>query len=260
MTETPRPRSSLLMTETTLAHFVIVTYHVDPDALRKHLHARFEPDCIALADGTKRALISVVTFFDRDFRLSRMPWFKSHFGQTNYRAYVTDTETGEHVAWFFGTCLDSLSVHVPRHAWRLPWHRARMTFDCQYDEREQRYDRFRVETRSSWSPGSLAITDSGQAPTELLGFAGLERGLTLLTHPMRGFYFRRDGALGSYSIWHERMATTLAQVEVAEYGLLQSLDLVDLGDCETVHSVLMQPSIDFTIYLPPHRVAERKAR
>src|SRR5258708_5872228 len=103
----PLPRG--MAVETTLQHFAIVTYWVDPDQLRKHLHPRFEPDCVQVNGGPSRALVSVVTFLDKDFRFVACPWFKGSFGQTNYRAYVNDTHTGDHAVWFFGTCLDSLS-------------------------------------------------------------------------------------------------------------------------------------------------------
>jgi hypothetical protein len=46
---------------------------------------------------------------------------------------------------------------------------------------------------------------------------------------------------------------------VAEYGLLQDLGLVPLGDCRNVHSVLIQPSVDFTIYLPPSKIGQTGA-
>src|SRR6266481_308459 len=91
-----------LAVETTLQHFVIVTYWVDPSNLRKHLHPRFEPVCLAVDGRSRKALVSVVTFLDRDFRFAMCPWFKGSFGQTNYRAYVQDTQTGEYAAWFFG--------------------------------------------------------------------------------------------------------------------------------------------------------------
>src|SRR5256885_14608386 len=98
-----RPVLRGLSVETTFQHFVIVTYWVDPSNLRKHLHARFEPVCLAVNGRSRQALVSVVTFLDRDFRFAVCPWFKGSFGQTNYRAYVKDTQTGEHAAWFFGT-------------------------------------------------------------------------------------------------------------------------------------------------------------
>ena len=250
----PAPRG--LAAETTLLHFVIVTYMVDPSVLRTHLHPRFEPDCIGLDGAAPQGLVSVVTFLDRDFRFIVCPWLKSSFGQTNYRSYVTDTVTGEHVAWFFGTCLDSFSFAVPRYLWRLPWHRARMTFSCLYDERAGRYASFNVDTDSRWAAARFELEDSGEPPRELAGFSNLEAGLVVLTQPTRGFFFRRDGSLGSYAIWHDRLRPTVGKVKRAHYQLLQQLDLVPEGDRRSVHSVLIQPSVDFTIYLPPVKVGE----
>jgi hypothetical protein len=248
----PLPRG--MAVETTLQHFAIVTYWVDSDRLRTHLHPRFEPDVVEVDDGSSRALVSVVTFLDRDFRFVACPWFTGSFGQTNYRAYVMDTQTGEHAAWFFGTCLDSLSVAVPRYVWKLPWHRARMRFDCRYDEAQGRYSTFSVATESQWAPGRLTLEDSGEPPNALAGFSNLEAGLVLLTHPLRGYFFRQDGGLGSYAIWHPRLEPTVGAVKAATYPLLDRLDLVAQGDTRSVHSVLLRRSIDFTIYLPPVRV------
>jgi uncharacterized protein YqjF (DUF2071 family) len=251
-----RPAPHGLAVETRLHHMVSVTYAVDPDTLRGHLHRRFEPDCVSLDRGGLTALVSVVTFLDRDFRFVACPWPKSTFGQTNYRAYVTDSETGEHVAWFFGTCLDSISVAVPRYVWRLPWHRGRLDFRCPYDERSARYASFAVTTRCKWAPADLEVADSGQPPRRLEGFTQLESGLVVLTHPLRGYFFRRDGTLGTYTVWHDRLQTTEGSIVKARYPLLQRLGLVQEGDTHSVHSVLLQRSVDFTIYLPPTKLRD----
>ena len=224
----PLPRG--LAVETTLQHFAIVTYWVDPSNLRKHLHPRFEPVCLASDGRSRQALVSVVTFLDRDFRFAAFPYFRGSFGQTNYRAYVADTQTGEQAAWFFGTCLDSVSVAIPRYLWRLPWHRARMDFACQYDQAAARYLIFKVKTRSGWAPAQLAINDSGKPPAQLPGVSSLEAGLVLLTHPLRGYFFRQDGALGSYAVWHDRAQTTVGTIQEARYPLLQELGLIEEGD------------------------------
>lgn len=245
-----KPPTSGLNVETKLAHFAIVTYMVDPAALRPHVDERFDLVTIVV-DGNEKALVSVVPFLDQDFHFVLCPWPKSRFGQTNYRAYVIDSKTGEHVAWFFGTSLASFSVVVPRFAWRLPWHRARIRFDVQYDQHRGRYEKYRMETTSNWAPAQLALDDSGIAPDKLIGFPDLESGLVLLTHPLRGYYHRQDGRLGSYSIWHDRLQTTSGRATMASFPLLQGLGLVDDGDLTAIHSVLIQPEAEFTIYLPP---------
>lgn len=258
-TATSRPKPGLMTVETTLEHFTIITHFVDPAALRKHLHPRFEPISVPAGDRGPQALISVVTFFDRDFRFTSFPWVKNHFGQTNYRAYVIDTLTGEHVAWFFGTSLASLAVVVPRLVWRLPWHRARMSFDCRFDPVEARYERLAVKTESRWAPADFKVEDTGRAPEALPGFKNLEAGLFLLTQPTRGVFFRNDRSLGGYSIWHDRMRPTVGAVRSSRHRLLADLGLVGDGDCSGIQSVLIQRRIDFTIYLPPRRIGTADA-
>jgi len=95
--------------------------------------------------------------------------------------------------------------------------------------------------------------------TQLAGVSNLEAGLVLLTHPMRGYFFRRDGVLGSYTIWHDRTTPTVGEIREARYPLLQRLELVPEGERGSIHSVLLQPSIDFTIYLPPSKVNSERA-
>ena len=90
-----------------------------------------------------------------------------------------------------------------------------------------------------------------EPPHELDGFPDLESGLVLLTHPLRGYFYRRDGKLGSYSVWHDKLQTTEGRVATASFPLLQQLGLIHDGDVSGIHSVLIQPEIDFTIYLPP---------
>ncbi len=127
----------------------------NPEHLKaNYIHPRFVPQTIEI-NGSERALISVVPFLDVDFRFTAFPWPQFSFGQTNYRAYVIDTETNENVVWFFGTCLDSWSVLVPQRGWKLPWHRGRIRFDCDYSEAESRYRHYRVNTQSAWAPSSL---------------------------------------------------------------------------------------------------------
>jgi len=243
--------------ETTLHHFAIITYMVEIDDLLPHVHQRFEPYSILLPDGTRKALVSVVPFLDRDFRLACFPGVSWNFAQTNYRAYVTDTESGENVVWFFGTSLDSWTVNLPRLAWKLPWHRAKIRFDVQYDIQECRYKRYRLLTESQWAKIDLELSDTGNPPNQLIGFTDLELGLVLLTHPLKGYFYCRDGRLGSYSIWHDQLQPTEGHVGSASFSLLNRLGLVVNDDLSEVHSVLIQPETDFTIYLPPTSVVSR---
>jgi hypothetical protein len=252
-----RPPAARWDVVTTLAHFAIVTYAVDPERVRPHLHPRFQVETFPDADGSARAWISMVPFEDQDFRFGIAPWLRFKFGQTNYRTYVIDSETGQRAVWFFGTCLDSSSVFIPRYLWQLPWHHGRIRFDCAYDPGSQTYSRYRMTTASAWAPVELELKDSGQPVRELRGRDDLEATLVTLTHPLLGAFYRRDGALGSYRIWHDRLALQTASCLNARIGLLDRLELVPFAQQLQPHSVLLQHQTEFTIYLPPRRLSFR---
>lgn len=74
----------------------------------------------------------------------------------------------------------------------------------------------------------------------------------VLTHPLKGFYFRRDGSLGTYSIWHERLQLQRATASRARFQLFESLGLTTPDSAP--HSVLVQRSTEFIIFLPPRPV------
>jgi len=245
-----RPEPGGLDVTTTLRHFAIVTYALAPADLARHLHPRFTPDCIESVDGA-RALLSVVPFLDVDFRLARLARPRFSFGQTNYRAYVVDGETGERCVWFFGTCLGSWTVAVPRSLWRLPWHRGDVRFDCEWSNAERRYARYAMRTESAWASARLELEDSGAPSEHLAGFPDLETGMVVLTHPLAGYFRRRDGELGTYRVWHERLAATRATCLDAHFPLLERLELVPREAQKAPHSVMLQREVGFTIYLPP---------
>lgn len=238
----------------TLAHFAIITWAVPPERLRPLIHPRFDLDLIRSAEGDARALVSVVPFEDQDFHFAGLPWPRWRFGQTNYRVYVRDRASGERLVWFLGTCLDSWTVAVPRLLWRLPWHRGRSRFDCRWDAGLGRYGHWSLRTDSDWAPLALALADEGRPPGGFDGFADRDEAMRVLTHPLRGAFYRRDGQLGGYSVWHARLQPTEGRLLSARVGLLDRLGILSFAEQAQAHSVLMQPTTLFRIYLPPRRL------
>lgn len=233
-----------------LQHFAIISYALEPQRLAGLLPPRFQLDLVQI-DGAPRALLSVVPFFDADFRLVGMPFVRFQMGQTNYRIYVIDQETGKRCVWFLGTTLDSWSIVVPRFFWKLPWHPGRVSFSCQYDQQAGIYQHYQMQTEAEWAPVMVQLSQSPDQRLELPGFPDLETGLVVISHPLDGFYYRRDGRLGSYKVWHRRLNLKSAKLIEANFGLLTRLGLVSLEEQQRPHSVLIDPLTEFIIYLPP---------
>ena len=247
-----RPEPGWLAVTTTLRHFAIVTYAIPPERLRAHLPERFVPETVRIG-GEPRALVSAVPFLDTEFRSARVWSPGQTMGQTNYRLYAIDTATSTRIAWFFGTMLDSAFVIVPRILWRLPWHRGRMRFDCELDAARGVYSRYAMKTESAWAPAELELEATDVDAGALDGFTDVEEGLVVVTHPLVGFYRRRDGVVGTYSVWHDRLKLKRAHAVRSRWGVFDRLGLVPFDEQAEPHSVLVQPETAFTIYLPPRR-------
>lgn len=250
----PAPRHRF-EAHTSLRHLALVNYAVDPAVLAAHIPAdRFDiPTWIV--GGVARAFVSVVPFWDQDFRFVRFaPCIAPSFGQTNYRAYVIDRTTGEHVAWFFGTTLGSVVVNVPRRLWGLPWHSAKYELDCEYEPLEHRYGRYRYQVESAWGPARVELEDTGVCLRAVDGFDSFDEAKLVLTHPIEGYYLRRNGRLGGYSIRHPEMELTVATPVDLWFGALERLGLVSPEQQQRPHSVWITPSIEFQIVLPPKRL------
>lgn len=250
----PRPPVSGINVQCQLKHFAIISYAICPTLIRSMIPHRFRLDTVWI-EGKEQALVSAVPFLNVNFGLAAYPSPRLAMGQVDYRAYIIDQHTGERAVWFFGTTLDSWTLPVPRHIWQQPWHAGRTRFDCSLDASGQQYRRYHMHTASAWGSAELTLRQPADQPGPLAGFADEETALCYLTHPLVGFYHRRrDGELGAYRVWHDRLQVRSAELISARFALFDRLGLVRYAEQQRPHSVLVQPINDFTVFLPPTRV------
>ena len=250
-----KPPANRLTIQTDLRHFGLITYALPASRLAPHIPT----DRFAIAqfeiDGRPMALLSAVPFWDADFHYLRLaPFLKFQFGQTNHRVYVIDKRTGQHAVWFLGTTLGSPLVYGPRWLWRMPWHLARYQVNCRYDPAQGRYQRYDYRVESDWGAAEISLRDTGQPAAEVPGFATQDDWQLILTHPLDGFYYRLDGGLGSYSVWHELIPLTVGQPQQLYFSLYERLNLLSPTEMQQPHSVFLCPQTRFEVYLPPRRL------
>jgi hypothetical protein len=239
----------------TLGHFALINYALPKERLAQYIPAdRFEIPEFNIG-GQSLALMSAVPFLDIDFHFAHFfPFLKFQFGQTNYRVYVIDKRTGEQVVWFFGTTLGSPIVYLPRWLWRIPWHLAAYQINCRYNSNRQRYDQFNYQVNSAWGASQIDLEDTGQSVALTSGFGLLESQTLILTHPVEGFFYRLDGKLGHYSVWHTVMKMTQGRARNLYFGLYERLGLLSKDEMQTPHSIFICPEIEFKVFLPPTEV------
>ncbi|QUJ66226.1 DUF2071 domain-containing protein [Photobacterium sp. GJ3] len=248
LTERPQPKGMDVLCG--LKHFAIITYAVPAERFQGLFPERFRLDTVEI-NHQEMGLISVVPFIDVDFTSAVFPFPKFTMGQTNYRIYIIDSYTGERCVWFLGTTLDSWTLSVPRYLWNLPWHAGKVRFDCRLNELTGLYEKYHMETTSDWAEASVDLVQSETDAFNFVGFPDTESALVYLTHPLAGFYYRRDHQLGTYRVWHHELKVKPAQLKSAKFKLLSDLGIVKESEQNAPYSVLVEPLNEFTIYLPP---------
>lgn len=239
----PRPAGRLDI-RTRLLHFGLINYAVPAARLAPYIPTQWFDIPEFEINGRALAMLSVVPFVDIDFTFYRLfPWLKFRFPQTNHRVYVTNRATGSPVVWFLGTTLGSPLVHLARALWRIPWHPARYRVDCEHDGRC--YGRYRYQIESDWCQAIIDIEDTGQ-PVSLT-----DRDRLVLTHPVDGYFYRLDGRVGGYAIWHDLIPLTEARPRRLYFSLYERLGIMDRREMQQPVSVFLCPEVGFDIYMPP---------
>jgi hypothetical protein len=250
-------RDGWLDVHSTLRHFALINYTLPIARLERYIPTdRF---AIATFDigGERRAMLSAVPFLDWDFHFARLaPFLKFRFGQTNHRAYIINKATGEPGVWFFGTTLGSPVVQIARALWRIPWYPARYRIDCAYNAPARRYDTFRYTITSDWCSARVNIEDTGEPVALAAGFASMDAMRLILTHPVDGYFFRRDGTLGTYAVRHDAIQATTGHAKDLYFSLYDRLGLLSPDEMQHPHSIFLMPAIAFRILLPPKRLGD----
>lgn len=243
-----RERARFTDAVTVLQHFALVTFDVDPGRLAAALPDGLTPEVRRLDDGRDRAFVSAVSFRDIDFRFRGAELIKASFNQTNYRAYVFGPN-GARAVHFFETTLDSRLAVIPRRLWGMPWFGGRTAIDAVWGGERCRTYRHVCSGARNRVDAEFVGTD---APLGRLdGFADTDDAALVLTHPLDGFYRQPNGRLGRYSVWHARLKPTIGTAIRARYGVFERLGLVEPD--AVPHSVLLQPTVEFDVHLPPVR-------
>jgi hypothetical protein len=243
-----RARARLTDAVTLLRHFALVTFAVDPDRLAAALPEGLTAEVRRLDDGHDRAFVSAVSFRDIDFRFRGAEVIKASFDQTNYRAYVFGPD-GSRAVHFFETTLDSHLAAIPRRLWGMPWYGGRTTIEAVWDGERCRTYRHVCSGARNRVDAEFVGTDTPLG--RLDGFADADDAALVLTHPLDGFFRQPNGRLGRYSVWHPRLEPTIGTATRARYEVFERLGLAEPG--AVAHSVLLQPSVEFDVHLPPVR-------
>lgn len=225
---------------TGLDRFAIVTWAVEPRRLADALPTALEPLTFPVGHD-EVALVSTVSFLDRDFRFRGAPVVRMSCGQVNHRAYVRHRDRPG--VWFAGTSLDHPLVRVARVLWSMPWHQESVDVAADWDGDD--LVSMAVEVDGPWGTTHLAL---GPAQADVPGALRDPR----VTDPLVGWYPRLDGGAGRYSVWHEPLALRPAAVEHASTRPFTDLGVLDVDQPPV--GALVCRTTTFDVHTPPRRM------
>ncbi|MGI8967011.1 MAG: hypothetical protein ACR2H1_13120, partial [Limisphaerales bacterium] len=114
--------------------------------------------------------------------------------------------------------------------------------------------KFPYQTHPNRCRAEIELEDSGEKMHSYEGFSCLQEMELILTHPVQGYFSRRDGQLGSYSVWHGKMNFTRARATRLYFSLFEDLGLLTREEMMKPHSIFVCPETVFEILLPPRKV------
>ena len=226
-----------------LEEFAIISWSVDPERLQRSLPPGFEAD-----EQRGVANIAMVAFKNHGFHFRAAPFARLSCGQADYRAFVRHGD--ERGVWFFGGSLSSRLVSVATQLWKMPWHHdaikiaASSTDDSTNDSTNDSTGRWSLDAAGRWGGAAAVLTPTGQA---------FPAAPAPTINPLVGWYPRRDGGVGRYSVWHQPLQLREADAQVLRCDVFERLALIDRG--QTPSAAGLQRRIEFEIHTPPTRLA-----
>lgn len=218
-----------------LEDFAIINWSVDPERLQRCLPAGFEAD-----EHRGMANIAMVAFTNHGFHFRAAPFARFSCGQADYRTFVRHGD--ERGVWFFGGSLSSQLVTVATALWKMPWHYD--SIDIAASANEGPGGRWSLRAAGSWGAADAALTTTGRA---------FPAASAPPVNPLIGWYPRRDGGVGRYSVWHRPLQLREADADVRRCDVFERLALIDKG--QTPNGAGLQRSVEFDIHTPPTRLA-----
>jgi hypothetical protein len=196
-----------------------------------------------------QAFIAMVAFRNRGFHFRAAPFASISCGQADYRALVRHGD--ERGIWFLGGSLSSRLVSVASTIWKMPWHYT--SIDITASSNGHSSGHWYLDAAGRWGAAAITLSHTGRPFVAPADFGDSTDSLTTLVDPLIGWYPRRGGGVGRYSVWHEPLKLREAVAEVSRCDVFERCGLIDKG--QQPISAGLQRQIQFDVHTPPTRVA-----
>jgi uncharacterized protein YqjF (DUF2071 family) len=239
--------SSLLCVRMTLRDVCYVSYALPSKILRSIV-----PKALQMATaGDDMAFISLVALRSTQVRLSTFPVFKFNYNQFNIRTYVIDPVSRQPAVYFIRSGVTSKFISILTRSIGIPWQHIGFNIDFRGPK----------EVRSATISGdwegrfSLKVQAKGNLRASPALFQDRKSAVDFLIRPLTGFAGNSQ-RLVRFNIQHPEVQPESWALEELDCPLFDKLAAID--NTKIPHSVFYLPEADFTIFLPPKRITEKR--
>ena len=238
--------SRLMSVKMTLRHVLYVSYLVPMSRVRPSV-----PNILALAaPDSDLVFISIVSLTCENVRAAILPWPSFNYHQLNLRTYVVDPLTGASAVYFLRSGVTSATTSALTRAIGLPWER--MVLQTEVSGNGERGS-LEYVARGRWGGEIFIRAQQSQSTlTEIPPFRDLESAIDHLTGPLVGF-IGPQGHTKRFEIRHRALEVRLGKLCEIRFPLLAGT-LLEEGQMQEPHNVLMVPQAEFEVRLPPRSV------
>lgn len=227
-----------------LRPYALITYAVPAERLGPRLPAELELCTISFADGTMKALVSLL--------VGRAEWIRAvgqpipsgllQYGQVNVRTYVSCR--GQQGVFFFRSFLGSRLVARAAQLFSgFPAQHAEIRLEFRSDQRESHHLHLGVSDHLE-----VTLASDSNAPERFEGFPSSTAAIHFLTHPLIGYFRKPDGAIGALGTSHQLLLPTAGRMIQARMPWMMRQGLLEESQVEHPHSILIVPSADFDFF------------
>lgn len=241
-----RGLSRLTTAQVDVENFALVTHAVPAARVRRHVPDRFRLETFESATGQEMAFISSSTFCNRQIHWTAARYPAHDFDQCTFRTYVT--WKGLRGAYFFGTYVSTSLSYIGQRLVAANTRLAR--FDVDIRGGAEGYPAFssRVDAGDQKLHIELEAVDRPEAKYP---FASANEHAQFITYRLHGF--ARSPLGETYGpIEHRHLDPWAGRLLAGRFDFWEQMGILPSREAEDVFSVLVEPSVRFTLH-PPRR-------
>ncbi len=241
----PSGLDRLTTAQVDVENFTLITHAVPVERLRRVVPERFTLETFESTAGQEIGFISVSSFCNRQIHWSAARYPAHDFDQSTFRTYVT--HQGRRGAYFFGTYVSTRLSFIAQIMVAANTHLAQ--FDVTIEKDEDGYARY--ESRAVASHGELHFEiEARDVPEAQHPFAtGVEHS-DFITYRLHGFSRSPFGGVSYGPIEHRHMDPWAGRLLQGRFDMWEEMGLLPRDEWDSPFSVLVEPSVRFTLHPP----------